>query len=843
MPDPEATLIDSVSIDETYTNLSYGRVFENPKIWAFFLDATPGTANEALPYDQVLEMPLAKTKPVIINEFITVNRSSLSDEDGDFSDWIELYNPGRSPVSLDGYWLSDKEDNPFRWRFPEIVIEPDDYLIVFASGKNRSNPQGPYLHTTFRLNDRNDTLVLSKPDGRIIEKIDIRYMEDDVSYGRDISNPERWLYFPLPTPGQANKSKGFEEFDITGTPNLVINEVMAVNISTITDEDGEYADWIEIFNSEPLPVDLAGFGLSDKADDPFRWEFPEIIIGPGEHLVVFASGKDRRASEDGYLHTNFKIKPSGELISLHHPSGTLVDSMHSGKLGPDISSGRIAGQQEERFFFSSATPGAKNRAHYYSGYAGPVYISHPGGFYSNKLEIDMTAPAGGSEIRYTTDGSEPGSDSYLYQEPLLLEETSIIRARSYEEGKLPGPVNSRSFFIGEKHDLPVVSVLIDPIDLWDPIEGIYVKGHSASDELPFKGANFWADIEKPIHFQIFEPSGTQGLAMDAGIKIAGQDSRALDQKSFNVFFRNLYGYNEVRYPLFPRKELNSFKALTLRPSSEDQTFTLIRDIALTSLLEDTGLDYQDHHQAVLYLNGQYWGIYNIRERANRYMFAYNHDIDPDRIDMLQGNREVKAGSGKDYFDMLQFVLENDLSDPDNYQYIKERMDTTNYIDALIAQIYYAQTDPANIRFWREQSEEGRWRWLIYDLDWAFWHEHLQHNTLAAFFSPGGFARLDTTLARGLIKNDQFRQEFIYRFAYHLKYTFNSERVVGRIEELSDNIASEIPRQTERWGGSKDQWEFEVERMIKFARERPAVVIDHLQKYFNLTQEEMDKFLQ
>ncbi|MGM0689171.1 MAG: lamin tail domain-containing protein [Bacillota bacterium] len=839
--DPEASILDRVITSEMLSNVSYGRKADNLREWSFFLDATPNSANNATPYEQVIEMPMAEEQHILINEFLTSNQTSLPDEDGDLSDWIELYNPCDTSVDLTDYWLSDKSENAFRWRFPAVTIEPEQFLIVFASGKNRRDPEGPYLHTNFRLNDQNDTLVLSMPDGTIIDKKEIRNMERDVSYGRDIDDPEKWLYFPRPTPSEENYTQGFEKFSGNPVPRIFISEVMAINTATIADEDGDYYDWIEIYNPENFDINLEGYGLSDCEENPYRWEFPNVTIKSGSCFLLFASGKDRRDPGSPYLHTNFKIKATGETLALYHPSGIMIDSIQTGKLTPDHSVGRLNDGSNERYFFDTPAPGSINESNTYSGHTQPPAVSHQGGFYSQPFYLEFAAPTADASIRYTLDGSEPDVDSNLYIDPLPIEKTSVVRASSFAEGKLSSPVVNRSFFLGDKHNLTVVSVMTDPEGLWHPEYGIYVKGYNASNTFPYYGANFWKDMEKPIHLEIYEPDGTLGLGFDAGIKIGGQFSRGMDQKIFNVFARNIYGHNEIRYPIFPRKDLTHFKALTLRTSGQDAGCSKIRDIMMASLLEDTGLDYQDHRQAVLYLNGEYWGIYNIRERANRYFIAHNHDLDPDKIDLLQANWIVRAGSNEHYLALLDYVQNNDLAIDENYEYVSIQMDITNYIDALITQIYYAQTDQGNIRIWREQSPEGIWRWLVFDFDWCFWPGHVEYNTLASMTNPAGTGfqnRISTILTVNLLRNQNFEDEFIKRFAYHINNTFEPERVVTRIDELAANIESEIPRHFERWGGSVDHWYHEIDNLREFARLRPAIVVEHIRQKFQLSEEEM-----
>lgn len=841
--DPEASIVDSVTYPDLLFNVSYGRTGPGKNNWAYFLEATPGATNDTKPYDEVTNMPLAAEKNIFINEIITDNRTWLSDEDGDLSDWIELFNPGTNPVDLKGYWLSDKAENPFKWRFPAAVLPSSGYLVVFASGKNKTDPESAYLHTNFSLNDQNDTLIISTPEGATVDTLKIFEVPSNVSYGRDEKDPSRWLYYPRPTPGEANYTTGFEELAKNPVPALIISEAVAVNASTLADEDGDYADWVEIYNEGSSAVNLEGYGLSDRAQEPFRWRFPALELKAKERLVIFASGKDRRSTDGANLHTNFKIKASGETIVLTHPSGVTIDMLPTGKLAADLSAGKFSGG-EERFFFTTPNPGKEPAGSYFSELSAPVTITPTGGFYDTALTVTIEAANPGAEIRYTTDGSEPGETSKLYSTPLTLTETTVLRARAFEKDKLPGPVENRSFFIGTRHNLTVVSLLLNPDDLWDPAQGIYVKGYGASSLFPYYGANFWKDIEKPVHLELFEPGGELGLSLDAGLKIGGQFSRGMDQKAFNVFARNKYGFKEINYPLFFNKELSSFKAISLRASGQDAVYSKIRDIVMTSLLENAQVDYQGYRQAVLYLNGEYWGIYNIRERINSHFIAGNHGLDPDKIDLLQANWIVKEGSNEDYLDLLDFVRNHDLSLEENYAFVKTRLDIESYIDALIVQIYFAQTDQGNIRYWREQKPGAKWRWIIYDLDWGMWLNHVHYNTLASMTNPAGtgaWKNISTTLTVKLMQNEDFKHEFTERFAWHLKNTFTPERVISRIDELAANIEEEMPRQIQRWGGSMERWQNELESMREFSRRRPAIVKEQLRQKFNLNEQEMQVF--
>lgn len=800
--------------------------------------------SDATALPSTLERPKVEDPSVYVNEFLVSSRTSLVDEDGDLSDWIEIYNSGAEPRRLEGYWLSDKPDGPFKWQFPQVIMGPGDYLVVFASGKDRRDPTGR-LHTNFRLNDENDSVVFSNKEGHVIDDTKIVAMVTDVSYGRTEGDRDVWLYFPEPTPGEANYTRGVPELsDLPLGLGLRVNEVAAFNDGTLADEDRDYPDWIEIINSGEESVDLAGFGLSDDPDDPYRWEFPELTLAPGEFAVVFASGKDHRDPDGSNLHTNFKIGVSGETVVLSNPWDQVVDTLDTGKLSPGASSGKNPDGGEDRFFFLMPSPGGPNAEPALAGCAPQPRFSQRGGFFDSAQSLSMVveAPPPGAVIRYTLDGAEPSESSRLYSGPISIEKTSVVRARTFAPGRLPSPTTNQSYFINDRPTLTVVSIMIDPADFTDPREGIYVLGDHASTVFPYRGANFWQDIEKPIHLQLFEPDGTLGCGYDLGIQIGGQYSRAMPQKTFNVFARDRYGYDVMEYPFFPGLDQTTFKAITLRTSGQDAALSKMRDIMLTSLLEETSLDYQHYRLAVVYINGGYWGLYEIRERANEYFVAYRHGADPEKIDLLQADWTVRAGSADNYLALREYVSENDPRDQENYEFVKTWVDIDNYIDYLIAEMYFANTDTANVRFWRERTDGAKWRWIVYDLDWAFFLLH--HNTVASMCDPEGTGyaqQLSTLLTRRLVENEEFRRQFIQRFAYHLNYTFTPERVIARIDEIVAVLEPEMPRHLERWGGSMSMWRFHVQMLRDYAEERPAIVLGHIQRKFGLSDEEMRIF--
>ena len=843
---PDFRVVDSVELPPLPTNVSYGRVGGSTMRWAHYLDPSPGWANGGLFFDRIDRSPLVGS-PLWINELVTANRAGVMDEDRDRSDWIEVHNSGTKAIDLTGYWLSDRADNPFRWRFPAVTIDAGGHLLIFASGKDRRGPEAEYLHTNFRLAQNGEQVVLSDPSGRLIDEIALLGMIIDVSYGRDKSNPTRWLFYPAPTPGTENFTQGFPELTgirRPGASHVRINEVASRNYGKLADEDGDNPDWIELFNYGGTPVRLSGYGLSDTQNEPFRWVFPDVEIGPGRFLLLFASGKNRH-NPQRRLHTNFRLASGGETLVLTAPDGQRVDMLRTGALMPNMSVGRRPDGTDAVVLLTAPTPGAVNRGEAMLGIARPPTVSHRSGFYESAITVSFAASpweSAEATIRYTLDGKEPDSSSPLYSGPFVVASTTVVRARVFTAGFLPSSTVNATYLIGDGTKLAVLSIMMDPKDLWDHNTGIYVPGPRAAPDFPYVGANFWQDWEKPMHFQLFEPDGSLGFAFDAGISIGGQYSRAVPQKIFNIFARNEYGSNVMEYPFFPGKDLTTYKALTLRQSGQDWNLSMIRDTFMTSLLSETDLDYQAYRPVVVYLNGAYWGIYNIRERINEHYIAYNHNVDPDKVDILQANHTVRAGSADDYIALRSYIERNDMRNPEHYAYVQTKMDVTNYIDYWIAQVYFGNTDSVNIRFWREQSDTGKWRWIVYDLDWGFFTWN--HNTLVYVTHPAGTgyaSRLWTTIMTNLLRNNDFRQEFVERLAYHMNHTFAKERVLASIDERVAEIESEVPRHLARWNLSMANWQYHVNYLRSYAEARTDQIMGYVQRYFGLSNEEMRIF--
>lgn len=469
-----------------------------------------------------------------------------------------------------------------------------------------------------------------------------------------------------------------------------------------------------------------------------------------------------------------------------------------------------------------------------------VDFSLEGGFYDGPVELELTAP--GHSIHFTTDGSTPRPDDALYSRPLTLRRSTVVRAIACRDGRCTRETG-HSFLIDEpRSPFPTVSVAVTPGMLFDPVRGMYREGPSA-DRSDWKrpGANFWSDREVLAHAEIFDADGRQVFRSPSGFRMFGGMSRLAPQKSFSLIAREKYGKKRIDYPVFGENGPGKFKSLVFRNGGSDFGKGQFRDPLMTSLLDGWDLEKQDHQPAHVYINGEYWGLFNIRQKITRFFLEDESGEDRDSIDLLVHNAHVQKGSAAHYKRMLDYMRRHDLSDDAHFAAVDRMMDTDNFMHYQIAQIYYDNQDAGgNIRFWRPQREDGRWRWVIYDVDQGFGaHDPLayRNNTLAFQLEPNGpfwpNPPWSTFLLRQLLQNPGFRQRFITRFLDLLHTDFAADRVLQRIREFEDTYAPELPRHFQRWDIDTATWQMHLGRMREFARHRPEHLRGHLASEFAL----------
>ncbi len=815
------------------------------------------------------------SQTVVINEMMASNSATLHDEDGESSDWLELFNSSSQPVELTNFGLSDDPRTPFKWKFPAIQLPAHEFLLIFASDKDRKS--SAIWSTTINWGDTwRYFLGTSEPpvDWRAVTFDDLKWNQGASGFGYGDADDATVIpavnsiflrkSFTVADAAAISQALFFIDYDDAFVAYLNDVEIARANIGQVGDhprynqtaityreatmyqggvpEKYALADPVHRFrtgqNVLALQVHNQNPGSSDFSAIPFLLvgtvNLPSETPRPVPDLLKSALPQ---------LHTNFKLSATGEIVTLTNPQGQIADQVDSVQSPTDVSWGRQPDGSANWFYFNHATPGSSNITEGFEALIAPPVFSQPGGFYNDPVTLILSTSVPNASIRYTLDGSEPSAQAARYEQPILINKTTVLRAQTYLTGRMPSKINTATYFYREHPVLPVISLTTDPFNLWDPDSGIYIMGKNAQPDNPHWGANFWQDWERPIHIEFFEPDGKLGFTTDAGVKIFGGWSRAFDQRSLALFFRAQYGASELNYPLFSNQPWTQFESIVLRNSGNDWVSTMFRDALMQQIVQHTAIDVQAYRPASIFLNSAYWGILNIREKVNEHYLATHHGVDPDELDLLENEGNPIEGDAQHYQHLLNFVNGHTMTEATVWDSIHAWVDLDNFWDYQIAQIYYDNTDwPGNnIKFWRPHTPTGKWRWLMFDTDFGFGlynSVNYMNNTLEFATAPNGpdwpNPPWSTLLLRKFLANPRLKVEFINRYADHLNSTLLSIRVIQLITGLQNGIKSEITRHRQRWPESASNWSSNVQVLIQFANQRPSYARAHIIQKFKLT---------
>lgn len=628
--------------------------------------------------------------------------------------------------------------------------------------------------------------------------------------------------------------------------NIIINEFMASNSATIADPDfKENGDWVELYNSGDTAVNLKGYSFTDLFSQPKKFIITaDVIVSAHGYRLLWADDHATGA------HANFKLSASGEMIGIYDPSGAVVDTVTFGVQQNDVSSGRFPNGASAWFTMTPATPGSANTEQSIAGRTAVPALSHAAGFYPSSITVTITPPVGAS-ARYTIDGHTPTAASPLYTAPVLIDSTRVLRVKAFKDGALPSLDVTATYFINEPTELPVFSLVTDPENFFSDTSGIYVIGtNGIISHCSTAPRNWNQEWERPVRIQFFEKDRQKAFDVNAGVQIYGGCTRLYAEKSLAFYFRSDYGDGSLKYNLFPGMAVNEFNNFTLRSSGQDWWRTMFRDGFVQNLVKQgMRVDMVDYRPAVMFLNGQYWGIHNIREKLNEHYVEGHFNVSGDSIDLIEISKGQEANNGTmdAYNAMTAFISSHDLSVQKNYDTLCTFVDMDEYIDYEIAQIYSANGDwpGSNTKVWRERRPGAKWRWMLYDMDFTFGGNaqgQYNTNTLANATATNGPSwpnpPWSTLMLRKLLENTGFRNEFIQRFIVHMNTTYEKNHVIAVIDSFAARIAAEIPRHITRWPQSisldKKEWNGNVQIMRDFALNRPTAMVGFLTAKFSLS---------
>ncbi len=746
---------------------------------------------------------------VVISEFMEKNRTTLRDEDGDFSDWIELWNRSDEAVDISGWNLSDRE-NQLGWTLPEMSLQPGERIVIFASGKDR---QGEQLHTGFSLSGdegvwlRNEygylcsSALCADCDGDVSMALG-----DDGSYGQSL----------YPTPGYENTAAGWESFQqsLSCESPLIINEAQVYNLN-LAPVNKEYYDWVELKNNSGAALLLSDYYISDDRDDYLRYRLPEVELGPGEFILLYCTSE---ALPEGYYAAGFELNSENEQLYLATAEGELLDSVSLKDIPYLGSFGRMAGENGW-FYFSSPSPGSENSGGQRRVAEKPLSLTADG-VYNDIGGMYVELSASGS-IRYTLDGSAPTAESPEYTGPIYIDKTTVIRAVNFEEGALPSRTLSLSYIINENHSLPVLSLLTDSPAEFDTMYNAKQKG-----------------VELPASLSLYEEDGS--FTIGCGVSMHGETSLVLPKKNMSVRFRGAYGQSTLNYDIYDGG-VTEFTNLLLR-SGQDFPISIIRNELCQELCAQATdkVINQRSIYCILYINGEYSGIYSLKEKANEQLYAGIAGVSRDSVEVLEAN----VSQSSDFFhEVVEFCRFNDMSQEENYRHFCDIFDVDSVIDWLILEGYCANTDltSGNVRYCRSTENDGKWRLMFYDLDATFsTPASVFMNVLSEYAQQ---SRQFASFMVPLMDNAQFKDRFLSRAAELMGSVLTVENVMGEIDRLCAIVAPEVERDYARFGGSAADWEWSVEQLkavlIDYGWQQ--LNIDNLCELFDLSSEEREHY--
>jgi len=775
---------------------------------------------------------------VVINEI--ASRGTITDVSGEQSDWIELYNAGATPVNLWNYGLSDDVLNPLKWKFPALTINPDSYVLVLANGKN------------IITNINHWETAVNNDD---VWRYFVGTSEPPSDWETPGFNDISWLIGD----GGIGYGDGDDNTVIGTTPSVYMRQSFNVTDLTVLENAKFHADYDDAFIAYLNGVEIARstniFGtppayntlatLDHEAAmyagyDPELWEISAAIINSlliegtnflcvQVHNAAFASSdlssnfwlsfginneveyfEDVPAWFPGsmeYNQTNFKISNTGETIYLSDVTGIILDSKYTGDLALSQSIARIPDAGSWCITTGISPFISNNTAFCYGGYEPDPVFSINSGFYTGIQIVSISSVSPTSIIHYTTDGSEVTEISPIYTDAIIIDENTVISAKCFSSGiLLPGKMIKQTYFINEdEYTLPILSISIDPGSLFDFDTGIYELGCCYDGAYPYYGANFWEPWERFAHIEYFTEDGIPQWNKDMALEIHGGWSRAEAQKGFRVDFKNEYD-GELDYPLFGAKpELNSINNFNLRNGGQHVWTYKFQDAVLAKVMKETHIDYEEWQPCMLFINGEPWGLYEIREKADEHFVESNYGIDNNTVDFLNAWGALN-GSDTGFINLYYQLMALDPVTDDFYNKFETNVDVKNYMDYYIGEIYYQNVDFGgyywgvnNTKLWREQNG-GKWRFLMYDMDGAmgYFGSVPSDNYIELTRNPY-YPNVFSQIFDKVVDNTELRNYFVNRFADLINTIYKSENFDSIMYEMRDSIASEIPHQVEVWG--------------------------------------------
>lgn len=629
-----------------------------------------------------------------------------------------------------------------------------------------------------------------------------------------------------------------------GTVNsqVVINEFSFANYTNYA-IGGQYEDWVEFYNPSGAPVNIGGFWLSDRFTNPQKWQIPANTTVPanGFRIVLVSGTGDYNPNYLGQLNTNFRLtQTAGEELVFTTSSGTILEVYDFDDISPNQmnhSWGRSTNGGPNWVIFTNPTPNASNGGNSGTAYAARPQFNLEAGHYGGPISVELTSPDPNVQIRYTTNGNDPVAGSTLYTGPINLSTTTVLRAAAFPTapGTLPSFISTNTYFFGnDTHSITTVSVSGNQI-----------------------GNGLWTGDER-CHIEFFGPGGVFQAEATGDSNEHGNDSNAYGQRGFDYITRDEMGYdNEVALPIFTTSDRQGFERLIFKAAANDNyPFSNggahIRDayVQELSILGGLELDERKTHSCIVYLNGSYWGVYEVREKVDDVDFTdYYFNQPRGFLDFLKtwGGTWAEYGTNTDWVTLRNFITSNNMANAANYEYVLTQLNTNSLIDYFIINTYIVSMDWLNwnTAWWRGRHPNGsarQWRYTLWDMDASFGHyvNYTGIPSTSANSSPCQIQNMNNVGGQGhipmlnaLFNNPNFEADYINRYAMYSNTIFSCERMIEVLDSMIAVIQPEMQRQIQRWGGTMNGWNNNVNSLRNFINTRCNVITNGIANCYDV----------
>lgn len=622
---------------------------------------------------------------------------------------------------------------------------------------------------------------------------------------------------------------------------IVINEICSANGDVVYDPQFyNFSGWVELYNAGESSIDIGDYYLSDT-DEEYKWKIPTgTTLAAKAYLIIWCD------KQNTGLHTNFSLDSDGEMVVLANTSQVLIDKIVFPKQYTNVSYGRLTDGSSSIGYMTKPTYSAQN-----NNATGTERLDNPAasvssGRYISSQSVALSHTNANATIRYTTDGSEPMETSTIYTTPLSITSTTTLKAKAFATGFIPSKSEVKTYFINEHaFTLPVISISTNPTYLWDNTIGIYVEGtNGVTGKCSTAPVNWNQDWDRHAVLEYFDATGNKQFDQGVEIRIAGNCTRRYAQKSIVIAADDKYGKNNLEEKLFPNKTATKYHSFIYRNSGNDFNVTLFRD-ALMQHIAQSGLDvdYLDYQPTIFYLNGQYWGIQNIREKADAEYIETNYNVNEDDIDFIENKNTALNGSYTAFNTYLQTLKLLDRSTTEAFTHIDTNIDVQEYINYLTTELYICNTDwpNNNQKYWRQVSTNGKFRWILWDTDFGLGlfqgRSYATHPTLQYITSTNeadfGVPVWSTEHIRYVLDNPEFKNRFIKTLTGVMNTIFGSSNFNQALTAFQNRIKDEVPFHKTKWGGNITEWNTELDKTKIFIRERQRYMSQHMADFFDL----------